>query len=417
MSPINPEPMLRRRLRRHRALATGLLLLMAAVAIGATWLPHTSWANMLRAASRAGFIGGIADWFAVTALFRRPLGLPIPHTAVIPREKARLGRALGDFVANHVMTPAEIHRLLDRADLAGALGRALAEPEMRRRAARTVAGLLPAMLAGISQGRVRRTATALVPRLFEGPDLGRLFARALRGLVEGQRHQAVVSFVVGQLRVALKAKEGQLRTMIADRVREQGGRMIGWALGGSIASRVMLAMSQELDGIDPEGSEIRAAVTGWIEDQIALIEAEPARAAELGRAVRHVVGNEAVTSWAEDVWHRLRGAIEQDAADPKGYVVSFAEETLDRLGRLLREDEAVRARVASAGSAALIRFLPGGRARMADFIAEVVAGWDERMLVDKLELRVGRDLQYIRINGTVVGFLAGAAVYALLGSA
>ena len=417
MSPINPEPMLRRRLRRYRWLATGLLLMMAAIAIGATWLPHRPWSDMLRAASRAGFIGGIADWFAVTALFRRPLGLPIPHTAVIPREKARLGRALGDFVANHVMTPGEIHRLLDRADLAGALGRALVEPEMRRRAAGTTAGLLPAMLAGISEGRVRRLASALVPRLLEGPDLGRLFARALRGLVEGQRHQAVVSFVVGQLRVALRAKEAQLRTMIAERVREQGGRVIGWALGGSIASRVMSAMSQELDGIDPEGSEIRAAITGWIEDQIALFEREPARAAELGRTIRQALGNEAVTAWGQDVWLRLRGAMEQDAANPEGFVVSFAEETLDRLGRLLREDDAIRARVADAASAALVRFLPSGRARMADFIAEVVAGWDERMLVDKLELRVGRDLQYIRINGTVVGFLAGAAVYALLGSA
>lgn len=417
MSPINPEPMLRRRLRRYRGIATGLLLLMAAVAIAATWLPHRPWADMLRAASRAGFIGGIADWFAVTALFRRPLGLPIPHTAVIPREKARLGRALGDFVANHVLTPAEIHRLLDRADLAGALGRALAEADGRRRAASTIAGLLPAMLAGISEGRVRRIAAAIVPRLFEGPDLGRLFARALRGLVEGQRHQAVVSFVVEQLRVALRAKEATLRAMIAERVREQGGRMIGWALGGSIASRVMAAMSHELDGIDPEGSEIRAAVTGWIEEQIALFEREPERAAELGRAVRQVVGHEAVTAWGEDVWRRLRDAIERDAADPEGYVVSFAEETLDRLGRLLREDDAVRARVADAASAALVRFLPSGRARMADFIAAVVAGWDERMLVDKLELRVGRDLQYIRVNGTVVGFLVGAAVYALLGSA
>ena len=372
---------------------------------------------MLRAASRAGFIGGIADWFAVTALFRRPLGLPIPHTAVIPREKARLGRALGDFVASHVLTPGEIHRLLDRADLAGALGRALLEPEMRRRGAAVIAGLLPALLAGISEGRVKRVTAALVPRLFEGPDLGRLFARSLRGLVEGQRHQAVVSFVVGQLRLALKAKEAQLRQMIAERVREQGGRMIGWALGGSIATRVMAAISAELDGIDPEGSEIRAAVTGWIEDQIALFEREPERAVELGRAVRQVVGHEAVTAWGEDVWNRLRHAIAQDAADPEGTVASLAEGTLDRLGRLLREDDAVRARVAVAASAALVRFLPGGRARMADFIAAVVAGWDERMLVDRLELRVGRDLQYIRVNGTVVGFLVGAVVWAALGSA
>ena len=417
MSSADPDPMLRRRLRRYRALASGLLLLMAAIAVMATVLPHRPWADALRAASRAGFIGGIADWFAVTALFRRPLGLPIPHTAVIPRQKVRLGRALGDFVANHVLTPAEIHRLLGRADVAGALGRALAEDAVRRRTATTVAGLLPALLAGISEGRARRMASVLVPQLFAGPDLERLFARALRGLVQGQRHQAVVSFVVDRLRDVLRAKETQLRALIADRVREQGGRVIGWALGGSIAGRVMAVMSQELDNVDPEGSEIREAITGWIEDQVALFEREPARAAEFERAVRGVVGHEAVASWGADVWTRLRDAVGRDATDPDGYVVRLVGETLDRLGRLLREDEAVRARVDEAVAAVFARFLPSGRARMADFIASVVAGWDERMLVDRLELRVGRDLQYIRINGTVVGFLAGAAVYVLLGNA
>lgn len=416
MSPIDPEPLLRRRFRRYRRLATGLLVLMATVALGSMWLPHGRWYDALRAASRAGFIGGIADWFAVTALFRRPLGLPIPHTAVIPREKERLGRALGNFVANHVFTEAEIQRLIGRADLAGALGRALQEAETRRGIAVTAAGLLPSLLAGMSDGRARRLASAFAPSLFGGADLGRVFARALRGLVEGQRHQAVVSFVVEQLREALRDKEAQLRALIEERVREQGGRFVGWALGGSIASRVLTAMSNELDNIDPEGSELREAITGWIEDQIDLFEREPARAAQLGRAVRRVVGNEAVSAWGEDVWNRFRQAVEVDAANPDGHVAALVDDALERLGRLLREDGRTRMRVETAASAALVRVLPSGRARLADFIAAVVAGWDERMLVDKLELRVGRDLQYIRINGTVVGFLVGAATFALIGN-
>jgi uncharacterized membrane-anchored protein YjiN (DUF445 family) len=408
--------MLRRRLARHRRVATGLLLLMAAIAVAGVWMPHGRWLDALRAASRAGFIGGIADWFAVTALFRRPLGLPIPHTAVIPREKARLGRALGGFIANQVFTEAEMLRLVGRLDLPGELGRLLDEEGVRAALVPTVAGTVPRLLKTMSDGSARRAFSTLLPALFDGPEMGRVFARALRALVEGQRHQAMVSFVVGQLRVALASQEERLRAIIAERVREQGGRLVGWALGGSIAGRVLTAIRNELDGIDPDGSEIREAVTRWIEEQIAGFEADPARAIELGRSLQEMLRHDAVTAWGGDVWGRLRSAVERDAERTNGHLARFVDEALARLGALLREDASTRGRVDAAIAAGVVRVLPGARVRLADFIGSVVANWDDRMVVDRLELRVGRDLQYIRINGTLVGFIVGALVFACLGN-
>ncbi len=415
MSPIDHDLMLRRRLRRHRSFATGLLVAMAAVAIGGRWMPHGTWWDMLRAATRAGFIGGIADWFAVTALFRRPLGLPIPHTAVIPREKTRLGKALGNFVANQVFTEPEMLRLVGRLDLPGELGRLLAEDAVRATLVPTVARTVPRLLRTMSDGSARRLFATMLPTLFDGPEMGKLFARALRALVEGQRHQAVVSFVVEQLRVALASKEEQLRALIADRVREQGGRLVGWALGGSIAGRVLTAIRSELDDIDPEGSEIREAVTLWIETQIASFEDEPARAVEFGRTLQTLLTHRAVAAWGGDVWQRLRQAVERDAERSDGHLARVVDDALFRLAGLLQNDASTRARVASAIASGVVRVLPGGRVRLADFIGGVVAGWDDRMVVDRLELRVGRDLQFIRINGTLVGFLVGALVFACLG--
>ena len=232
MTEPDPDAAARKSLARHRAFATCLLVLMAALTLGSFYLPHGYWTELLQASAKAGFVGGIADWFAVTALFRHPLGLPIPHTAIIPREKLRLGQALGRFFTRHVVTEAEVNRLLGRLDVADFLRAILTNDEVVKPLARTLAAYLPRILASVEDGRARKTLNRLVPRLVGGPAGGRVVARALRGLVEGGRHQEVLGFILGKLRLAMLEKEDQLRRIIEDRVRDQGGRLVGWALGG-----------------------------------------------------------------------------------------------------------------------------------------------------------------------------------------
>ena len=417
-SPLDPDAKLRLALRRQKALASGLLGLMGAGALGALAIPPglgDGWvAGLLGQACRAGFVGGLADWFAVTALFRHPLGLPIPHTAILPRQKARLGAALGRFVATHVFTDADVTGVLRKLDLPAILQRFLADPAAARPAAVALAGTLPRILASIEDGRARRLAARLLPRVLGGPGAGLVVARALRGLVEGGRHQEVFGFLMAQLRALLEAKEESLRTAIEERVREQGGRLVGWALGASIARRVIAVLSAELDKTSPDGSELRAAFDEWLRREIAQMEEDPARAAEIGRALRRVAGHETVLAWLWDIWARLRLALEADAARPGGRTVAAITAALDNLGGLLESDPAARTRVQAAGEAIARRLLPAAQAQLAGFIGDVVGGWDTATITEKLELRVGRDLQFVRINGTLVGFLAGAAVYAVL---
>jgi uncharacterized membrane-anchored protein YjiN (DUF445 family) len=166
--PIDPDADLRRSLARHRTLATGLLVGMGA---------------LLVASAKAGVVGGLADWFAVTALFRRPLGLPIPHTAIVPNQKERLGRALGRFVSSHVFTEAEVRRVIGRLDLARILQRFLADPASARPAAAALAGSLPKVVASLEDGRARRLLVRLLPRTVSGPAGARLVARVLRAFV------------------------------------------------------------------------------------------------------------------------------------------------------------------------------------------------------------------------------------------
>lgn len=401
---------LRASFRRHKLFASALLALMAGLAVGCYWLPNSPWKILLHDAAKAGFIGGIADWFAVTALFRRPLGLPIPHTAILPAQKQRLGDALGRFIANHVFTEADIKRLLGNLDSAAVLRRFLSDPAITRPLALTLAGLLPRLLGSIEDGRAKRLINRLLPKLVAGRAGGVVIARALSGLVAGGKHQEMFSFILTQLKELLAAREDTLQTAIRERVSEHGGKLVGWAMGAGIAKRVLTAINMELDKVNPDSSEIREAFDEWVRHEITRLETDPARAAELGQALQEMMTHDRVRAWVWDVWLRLRQAVALDAANPHGRSVAVIEAALNNLADMLGQDENVRQNLNLAAQDTILRLLPSAQQEGAKFIGRVVGAWDAKTITTKLELRVGKDLQYIRVNGTLVGFFLGAAL-------
>lgn len=218
-------------------------------------------------------------------------------------------------------------------------------------------------------------------------------------------------------KVVLAEREESLRRAIEERVREQGGRLVGWTLGASIARRVLAQMNAELEKMEAGDSDLRAAFDEWIRREVVRIEEDPQRAGEIGRAIRGVLRHPTVQAWVSDVWSRLRVALEADAARPNGRTVGVLEGMFANLGTVLATDPAARARVQTAAETVMASMLPSAQVSVAEFIAKVVAGWDAATITEKLELRVGRDLQDVRINGTLVGFLVGGVLYALLRAA
>lgn len=415
MVPLpDPDAELRRNLRRYRRFATGLLVLMAALLVGSYALPHSYWADLLQASAKAGLVGGLADWFAVTALFRRPLGLPIPHTAIIPQQKERLGRGLGRFVANHVFTEAEIERVLAKVDVADLLRRVLDDPATTRPAAEALAASLPRLLTAMEDGRARRLLLRLLPRMVSGPAAARMLARMLRTLMAGNQHQAVFGLALTQIKALLAAKEEDLRGAIQARVRAEGGALVGWLAGGTVARRILSSINQELDKVEPDDSALRGAFEDWLRAEIERLENDPERAAAIGQALRSAMAHPTVATWLMDVWGRLKAALAADAADPQGRSATLVAGLFGNFGTLLAEDEAARARVNQLVRQVLRGGVNSAQGKLADFIAGVVARWDTATVVEKIELRVGRDLQFVRINGTLVGFLAGGVLYVVL---
>jgi uncharacterized membrane-anchored protein YjiN (DUF445 family) len=411
---LDPEDELRQALRRQRAIATGLLAGMGGLLVGTYAMPPGYWTELLQASAKAGVVGGIADWFAVTALFRHPLGLPIPHTAIIPNQKERLGAGLGRFVANHVFTEDEVRRVIARLDLARILRDFLADPEAVKPAARALAGVMPRVVRTLEDGRAKRLLTRLIPRMAGGPGAAQLIARTLTSLLEGGHHQEVFNLAIGQLKVVLQAKESQLKEAIEARVRAEGGQLVGWIAGAAIARRVLGALNHELDRVEPGDSDLRRAFEAWVRAEIAAMQEDPERAAAIGRAVRQALAHPAVAAWLGDIWGRLRDAMLEDAANPEGRTVQVLSGLLGNLGRVLEEDGAARERLNRAAEGVLLALLPNARTRLSDFIAGVVRNWDTATVTEKIELRVGKDLQYVRINGTLVGFLVGGGLFVLL---
>ena len=405
---------LRRALARHRAFATFLLVVMAGLVVLAYQLPPSFGATLLAASAQAGVVGGLADWFAVTALFRHPLGLPIPHTAIIPRQKERLGQGLGRFVANHVFTEAELQRVIARLDVAGIVANFLADREASRPAAQALAAALPRLLRTLEDGRARRLMTRLLPRMAGGPGAAPVVARALRSLLAGGQHQAVFDLALAQIKTVLVAKQDELREAIKRRVRDQGGAVLGWAAGAYVADRVLAVLNAELDKVEPGESDLRIAFEAWIEGEIDRLETDPERAVALGAAIRRALSHPTVTEWLGDVWNRLRDALAADAANPNGRTVALLESALANAGSFLAEDETARARLNGAVERTLATLLPSAQLRLADFIAGVIKGWDTAQVTEKIELRVGKDLQFVRVNGTLVGFLTGGMLFLLI---
>ncbi|MBV8094437.1 MAG: DUF445 domain-containing protein, partial [Acetobacteraceae bacterium] len=336
------------------------------------------------------------------------------HTAILPRQKERLGRALGRFVANYVVTQEEVGRVVERLDVPGILHRFLANPASARPAAEALAAMIPRVLASVEDGRARRLLNRLIPRLVGGEGGGRVLARALRGLVEGGRHQEVLGFILSALKTGLAEREEAIQRAVEERVREQGGRIVGWVVGATVARRVLAALNAELDRMNPEGSEIREAFDEWVRREIERMESDPQRAAEIGAALRRFVMHETVQAWLWDVWTRLRVALETEAANPSGRTVQLIEGGLANLGVMLATDQGARARVQRATETMIASLLPSARENLSQFIANVVSNWDTVTITERLELRVGKDLQYVRVNGTLVGFLVGGLLYAIL---
>jgi len=391
--------------------ATGLLALAAAV-FGAAAALETRypWLGYVRATAEASLVGGLADWFAVTALFRRPLGLPIPHTAIVATRKERIGRILGNFVQSHFLSRDVIAAKLRTMSLARRAAVWLSQPENSRRVAQQVAVGIAKTLDALPDDEMRplvhEVVTARLRTLRVAPTLGKTLSLVLAG----DAHQDLLSEAV---RLAAQAVHDN-RDVIRRQVRAESPWWVPGAVDDKIYEKIVGAIELLLRRIatDP-GHPLRVAFDAALRDFIDRLQHSPDAIARTEALKEDWLAEPGAAELSARLWEATRRAIVKYATQTTDG--AKGERPLDRgistFAEALAANDALLDDIDAVVTDLTVRVVEQYRQEIGDFIAQTVAGWHPEATSRRFELAVGRDLQFVRINGTLVGGLVGLAIY------
>ena len=409
---VTPQPEAdaarRRALRRMRAVAGGLLVLAALVYV--VTLDREGWLGYVNAGAEASMVGAIADWFAVTALFRHPLGLPIPHTALIPRRKDELGRGLEEFVGENFLHEEIIHERVVDARISARVAEWLSEPEHARRVVDEVSDVLAIGLAKVGDQHVADFVTqGLVPRFAEEP-IAPLAGTLLEEVVRDDVHHGLVDLGVVELHRWLVANPDTFADVLAERAP-------WWSpprLNEAVTARLHVEALRWLEDIrdDPQ-HHARGALDSML-SQLAHDLLHDERTQERTEALKNrLLEHPQLSATAVSLWNALRRALLASLRDPEGAVRERALHELSAFAATLGTDEELRARLDGWAADLAVFLVERYGTEVTAVITHTIERWDGREAAEKIELHVGRDLQFIRINGTVVGGLVGVTIHAL----
>jgi len=398
-----------------KAAATGLLVAMAALFVLARALqPHFPWLGFVKAFAEAAMVGGLADWFAVTALFRHPLGLPIPHTAIIPRNKDRIGEALANFINENFLIPSVVARRMSGIDVAGAAGRFLRAPaseEAKSRIRQGASRLIADMFESLDDERLGGIFKSAIASRLRSMEISPLLGHALASAINEDRHVPMLEASIRWMARALDANEPLIREMVKKRAN--------WVLklaglDAKLADAILdglrkLTAEMSTDPAHPVRVKVEEALAQLAND----LQTRPETRERVEAMKEQLLDNRSVSLWLDTIWQKGREAIVRAARNPDAAMAGKLGEVLNSMGVTLEKDARIRASInrfvrrAAAGMAASYG------SSIVKLVSETIRSWDARTVTARLESAVGRDLQYIRINGTIVGGLVGLAIYAL----
>lgn len=413
----------RAHLRRMKIAALALLVAMISGFITSHVMGgQGAWA-WVRAFCEAATVGALADWFAVVALFRRPMGLPIPHTAIIPSNKDRIGDNLAVFVRDHFLDPDTLMAKLRGFDPAARLSRWLARPKQAHALSHGARRVALQTLDLLDDHAVRGVIQEFVVKNLRRWDAAGTAGEVLGLLTRDGRHQELLDAAMERLGGYLGDEDVKERAsaLLVKFARKEWPRIIAAVdviasvdgIADNLADRLARALVQELrDVLSEPDHPVRRDYEAWVLDYIARLGTDPALAAQVEVMKQRAIDHPKVQEYVQGLWDDIHAALRRDLSDEHSALAAHLESALLALARKLGEDPDLREAINSHVLGAARRLTGRLRIGVTEHISRTVKLWDERHLVDELELSVGRDLQYIRFNGTLVGGLIGVLLHA-----
>ena len=409
LSPADQER--RRALRRMKAVALGALIFMALAFVTAFALQQrVEWLAYVRAAAEGGMVGALADWFAVTALFRHPLGIPIPHTAIIPTRKDEIGRTLGEFVETNFLEASVVRTKLSSTPIAQRAGEWLKQPAHAERVGSEGATIATAVLNALSDDDVRDLITDLAREHLVAPEWGTPAGVWLERIVQADAHHGAVDLAVDSIATWLDANAVAFSGLISRRLPSWVPKLAHRFVDDTAYNEaVRFIRAVQSDPRHPA----RLAIDGYLARLADNLQHDPTTRAKLENAKATLFDSPRVGALAAEAWNTAKNGLLTALADPQSGLRRRMARALQEVGERLTTDAALQHRVDTWVSDAAVFVVDRYRHDIASIITDTVERWDPAETTEKIELMVGRDLQYIRLNGTVVGALAGLAIFTI----
>nr|WP_250400655.1 DUF445 domain-containing protein [Streptomyces cellostaticus] len=412
MTAFTPADEERRRgVRRMKLTATGLLLFVALVYVLARLATHQgagAWAGYVAAAAEAGMVGALADWFAVTALFRHPLGLPIPHTAIIPTKKDQLGVSLGEFVGENFLSQDVVRQRLRAVGIGSRLGAWLARPEHADRVTAELATALRGALTVMRDRDVQAVVTEAVTRRADVQEIAPGLGKMLERIVADGGHNRVVDLVVARAHDWLELHRADVMSAVEGGAPGWTPRFVDKKVGDRVYKELLRFVTEMRD---MPSHPARGALDRFLTDFASDLQSDTDTRGRVERLKGDILGRGEVQDLIASAWTAVRSMVVAAAGDERSELRTRVRAALLSLGTRMANEPRVQQKVDGWVEGVAVHVVTTYRKEITSLITETVAGWDAEHTTRKIEAHIGRDLQFIRINGTVVGSLAGLLIY------
>jgi len=388
-----------------------MLLAAALVYALCRWVAHgRGFWGYVEAAAEASMVGGLADWFAVTALFRHPLRLPIPHTAIIPRKKDQIGESLADFVSDHFFTPEIIGERVSQARVPQRLGDWLAEPAHANQIAAELSVAIGGMAALLHDDELRNVVATFADKRLRQTAVAPLLAQVIEAICDSNQHQRALTAL---LRGTIKFLD-ENREVFRERLAHESPAWVPeWIDERVFAKGYSLVQDFLADVILADDHALRRAFDEQLRSFAGRLRTDPEQMARIEAAKLELLDHPSVRAYLTELWATVKSLLLEGAADPDSDLRRSVEQLVIRAGQAMRDDPAVIAKVDEAVQRLTAYVVEHYGDDLTAVISTTVERWDTADTSRRIELQIGRDLQFIRINGTVVGALAGLVIYSL----
>lgn len=403
----------RKQLRKYKAFATGLFLLMAAVFIATTLLQKnvdSHWVGYVRAFSEAAMVGALADWFAVTALFRHPLGLPIPHTNLIENSKERLGDNLGSFVVSNFLSPQNIRPYMMKLKISGFVGEWLGKQKNQEIVIKNISDIVLDILNKLDDTTVSQFISKKVQEMTDDIKLNKIVGNGIGYIIDKNDHQRMVTNLSAQIKNYILEND----EMIKERVKKGSYTFIPSFVDNKIADKIATGLSDFFREIEEDPHhEIRQLITQKILEFSVDLKEDPKWDEEFKNIKNDLLKGDKLNEYSNDIWISIKNTLKNELQEEESSLKNYLSKNLSEFSENLKTDENLQNKIDDWIRVTAYKYILRNTHQFGNLISSTVGNWQGKELSEKLELEVGKDLQFIRVNGTLVGGLVGLIIYTI----